>query len=74
MAALSKGLFVLSFLFVLLSSVPVSLSSQKKPSSAARREDIPYIKCQVCEKVAHQIYRQVMDKEAQVSPKKVGFP
>ncbi|XP_018676500.2 uncharacterized protein LOC103975445 [Musa acuminata AAA Group] len=72
MAALSKGLFVLSFLFVLLSSVPVSLSSQKKPSSAARREDIPYIKCQVCEKVAHQIYRQVMDKEAQVSPKKVS--
>ncbi|RZR80748.1 hypothetical protein BHM03_00006823, partial [Ensete ventricosum] len=73
MAKLSKGLFVLSFLFVLLASVPVSLSSQKKASSAARREDIPYIKCQVCEKVAHQIYHQVMDKEAQVSPKKVGI-
>ncbi|KAJ8464863.1 hypothetical protein OPV22_027415 [Ensete ventricosum] len=72
MAKLSKGLFVLSFLFVLLASVPVSLSSQKKASSAARREDIPYIKCQVCEKVAHQIYHQVMDKEAQVSPKKVS--
>ncbi|RWW85649.1 hypothetical protein BHE74_00005658, partial [Ensete ventricosum] len=73
MAKLSNGLFVLSFLFVLLASVPVSLSSQKKASSAARREDIPYIKCQVCEKVAHQIYHQVMDKEAQVSPKKVGI-
>ncbi|RWW03378.1 hypothetical protein GW17_00033462, partial [Ensete ventricosum] len=72
MAKLSNGLFVLSFLFVLLASVPVSLSSQKKASSAARREDIPYIKCQVCEKVAHQIYHQVMDKEAQVSPKKVS--
>ncbi|WOK96880.1 nucleophosmin [Canna indica] len=72
MAALSRGLVVLSSVLVLLSLFPLSLSSPKKVSSAARREDIPYIKCQVCEKVAHQIYHQVSKKEAQISPKKVS--
>lgn len=39
----------------------------------ARKEDIPYIKCQVCEKLAAQLYDQVQKKQAEISPKKVFF-
>ena len=45
----------------------------KKPSATARREDIPYIKCQVCEKLAAQLYHQVEKKQAEIAPKKVIF-
>lgn len=44
----------------------------KKPASAARKEDVPFIKCQVCEKLASQLYRQVQNKQAQISPKKIS--
>ncbi|XP_030530130.1 uncharacterized protein LOC115740706 [Rhodamnia argentea] len=44
----------------------------KKPASAARKEDVPFIKCQVCEKLASQLYRQVQKKQAQISPKKIS--
>lgn len=44
----------------------------KKPAGVARREDIPYIKCQVCEKVAAQLYHQVQKKQSQISAKKVS--
>jgi len=43
------------------------------PAAAARKEDIPYIKCQVCEKLASEVVSQVQKKEAQISPKKVIF-
>ncbi|XP_042465664.1 uncharacterized protein LOC122048124 [Zingiber officinale] len=64
-----------SFLFLLLllsSSLPHSLASSKKPPAAARKGDIPFIKCQVCEKISHQIIHQVKKKESQISPKKVS--
>lgn len=48
-----------------------TFESSKKPSAAARREDIPYIKCQVCEKLAAQLYHQVEKKQAEIAPKKV---
>ncbi|XP_057500488.1 uncharacterized protein LOC130784591 [Actinidia eriantha] len=65
-------IFVLVFSILLISSwVPISLSS-KKPVGAARREDIPYIKCQVCEKLANQLYQQVQTKQTQISPKKIS--
>ncbi|XP_052198491.1 LOW QUALITY PROTEIN: uncharacterized protein LOC127805765 [Diospyros lotus] len=44
----------------------------KKPVGVARKEDIPYIKCQVCEKLAHQLHHQVLQKQAQISPKKIS--
>ncbi|XP_023516412.1 uncharacterized protein LOC111780286 [Cucurbita pepo subsp. pepo] len=44
----------------------------KKPSATARREDIPYIKCQVCEKLAAQLYHQVEKKQAEIAPKKIS--
>ncbi|KAI4350715.1 hypothetical protein L6164_005144 [Bauhinia variegata] len=51
--------------------LPVSLCS-KKPAGNARKEDIPYIKCQVCEKLAKQLYQQVQKKEAEIAPKKIS--
>ncbi|TYK10113.1 nucleophosmin isoform X1 [Cucumis melo var. makuwa] len=44
----------------------------KKPSAAARKEDIPYIKCQVCEKLAAELYHQVEKKQAEIAPKKIS--
>ncbi|GMH03383.1 hypothetical protein Nepgr_005222 [Nepenthes gracilis] len=65
------------FIFLLLSAITfsslVSLSEGlKKPVGAARREDIPYIKCQVCEKVASELYSQVQNKQAEISSKKIS--
>ncbi|ONK79105.1 uncharacterized protein A4U43_C01F2990 [Asparagus officinalis] len=60
-------------ILLLFSIAEISLSSAKKPSAAAaRREDIPFIRCQVCHKIAEQIYNQVEKKQAQISPKKVS--
>eukprot|EP00268_Persea_americana_P069518 TRINITY_DN988_c0_g1_i3.p1 TRINITY_DN988_c0_g1~~TRINITY_DN988_c0_g1_i3.p1 ORF type:complete len:261 (+),score=67.43 TRINITY_DN988_c0_g1_i3:115-897(+) len=55
---------------VLLLSLPISQSS-KKPVAVARKEDIPFIKCQVCQKLAHQLHHQVNAKQSQISPKKL---
>ncbi|KAH9615030.1 hypothetical protein KSS87_011164, partial [Heliosperma pusillum] len=38
----------------------------------ARKDDLPFIKCQVCEKLASQVYSLVQKKEAQISPKKIS--
>ncbi|KAM7509645.1 hypothetical protein LguiA_020098 [Lonicera macranthoides] len=64
------ALMILSFVIV-LSWAPISQCS-KKPVGVARKEDIPFIKCQVCEKLAHQLYHQVQHKQAQISPKKIS--
>eukprot|EP00268_Persea_americana_P069516 TRINITY_DN988_c0_g1_i1.p1 TRINITY_DN988_c0_g1~~TRINITY_DN988_c0_g1_i1.p1 ORF type:complete len:298 (+),score=79.75 TRINITY_DN988_c0_g1_i1:115-1008(+) len=56
---------------VLLLSLPISQSS-KKPVAVARKEDIPFIKCQVCQKLAHQLHHQVNAKQSQISPKKIS--
>ncbi|OAY83961.1 uncharacterized protein LOC109710192 [Ananas comosus] len=72
MAIYSLLLLVLLQL-VLFSLPPSALAAPKKPiASAARREDVPFIKCQVCERIAQQIHDQVQNKEAQISPKKVS--
>ncbi|CAK9147251.1 unnamed protein product [Ilex paraguariensis] len=66
------GRAVLMVVIVLVSSwVPISHCS-KKPVGVARKEDIPYIKCQVCEKLAQQLYHQVHKKQDQISPKKIS--
>ncbi|CAH9143414.1 unnamed protein product [Cuscuta epithymum] len=60
-------------LWVLLSaaviSSPISVCAKKV---MARKEDIPYIKCQVCEMLAYQLYHQVQRKKAAISPKKIS--
>ncbi|CAL9056254.1 unnamed protein product [Musa banksii] len=75
MARLSQRILSSLFLLLLLfiySSLPYFVASSKKPPPAARKGDIPFIRCQVCEKIAHQIIHQVKKKEAQISPKKVS--
>jgi hypothetical protein len=43
-------------------------AGQKKPATAARRGDIPYIKCQVCERIAREISAQVAKKQQELPP------
>lgn len=70
MGKMGQSLVILVSVLLLLTWVPVSLCA-KKPEAFARKEDVPYIKCQVCEKLASQLYQQVQSKQAQISPKKV---
>ncbi|KAI3956913.1 hypothetical protein MKX01_000947 [Papaver californicum] len=66
----SSVLLIIFAVLLIASCVPVSYSA-KKPVLTARKEDIPFIKCQVCEKLASQLYQQVNKKQTQISPKKV---
>ncbi|KAG9137872.1 hypothetical protein Leryth_023374 [Lithospermum erythrorhizon] len=61
----------LVFMLIITSWLTISHCS-KKPVGVARKEDIPFIKCQVCEVMAKELYRQVQAKQAQISPKKVS--
>lgn len=65
-----KAILIVVSVMVALARIPVS-ECAKKPVAGARKEDIPYIKCQVCEKLAAQLYHQVQKKQAEISPKKV---
>jgi hypothetical protein len=66
-----KGVFWFLVVSVVIATlIPLSHCS-KKPVGIARKEDIPYIKCQVCEILAKQLYQQVQSKKAEISPKKV---
>lgn len=71
MANIKQILLVLVTSLVASTCVPVSLCA-KKPVFSARKEDIPYIKCQVCEKVAKELYQLVEKKMAQFLPKKIS--
>ncbi|KAK8610392.1 hypothetical protein V6N13_081550 [Hibiscus sabdariffa] len=71
MGKMEQILVLLIPVLLLSTSLPVSLCA-KKPVAAPRKEDIPYIKCQVCEKLASQLYQQVQSKQAQISPKKIS--
>lgn len=67
-----KGVFW--FLVVsLVVATWIPLSHSKKLVAVARKEDVPYIKCQVCEILAKQLYQQVQNKRAEISPKKVSI-
>ncbi|KAI9119309.1 hypothetical protein K1719_009984 [Acacia pycnantha] len=61
---------VVASLFISACVPPACCS--KKPVGKARREDIPYIKCQVCEKLAKQLYHQVQKRQAEITPKKIS--
>ncbi|XP_051113682.1 uncharacterized protein LOC127239531 [Andrographis paniculata] len=64
--------FLAVFALVLVCLWIPSSHCAKKPAGLARKEDIPFIKCQVCEKLSSEIFRQVQAKEAEISPKKVS--
>ncbi|KAJ0953567.1 hypothetical protein HanRHA438_Chr00c62g0860211 [Helianthus annuus] len=65
------AIFNLLIICLLLSSSCIQISYSSKSPGVARKDDIPFIKCQVCEKLAKQLYEQVRDKQANISPKKV---
>jgi len=66
-----KGVFWFLVVSVAIASwIPLSHCA-KKPVGIARKEDVPYIKCQVCEILAKQLHQQVQSKKAEISPKKV---
>ncbi|KAK8931143.1 hypothetical protein KSP39_PZI016137 [Platanthera zijinensis] len=62
----------LLFFFTYLVSLPHACAKKKAVSAVARKEDIPFINCHVCEKISHQIYNQVKDKESKISPRKIS--
>lgn len=45
--------------------------ADKKMVATARKEDIPFIKCSVCEAIAKQLARQVKEKREKSATKKV---
>ncbi|XP_047059700.1 nucleophosmin-like [Lolium rigidum] len=56
---------------LLLQAPPAAeAAGQKKPATAARREDVPYIRCQVCERIAREISAQVAAKQQALPPSK----
>ena len=58
-------------LALLASSALLPVGAKKPLSSAPRKEDVPYIKCQVCEKLASRLHQLVKEKQVGISPKKV---
>ncbi|XP_071742364.1 uncharacterized protein [Rutidosis leptorrhynchoides] len=58
-------------LILLLCVSNIQISYAAKQAGVARREDVPFIKCQVCEKLAKELYVQVQDKQHQIAPKKI---
>lgn len=71
MAKMKSVLFVLVCVLLVSAWIPFSHCS-KKPVVGARKEDVPYIKCQVCEKLAAELYQQVQKKQAEIAPKKIS--
>lgn len=69
---MSRVLIAVTTLSLLASSVLLPVSNAAKLSSAPRKEDVPYIKCQVCEKLASRLHQLVKEKQLQISPKKVN--
>ncbi|KVH93947.1 protein of unknown function DUF3456 [Cynara cardunculus var. scolymus] len=67
-----KLVFNLLFWGSLLCSSWIQTSYCAKPAGVARKDDIPFIKCQVCEKLAKELFEQVRDKQAKISPKKIS--
>ncbi|GJN00908.1 hypothetical protein PR202_ga18135 [Eleusine coracana subsp. coracana] len=63
-------LLAVAFAAALLSPFAAAAAGQKKPTTAARREDIPYIQCQVCERIAREISAQVAKKQQALPPSK----
>ncbi|KAF8087250.1 hypothetical protein N665_0593s0012 [Sinapis alba] len=69
---MSRVLIAVTTLSLLASSVLLPVSNAAKLSSAPRKEDVPYIKCQVCEKLASRLHQLVKEKQLQISPKKIS--
>ncbi|CAD5329448.1 unnamed protein product [Arabidopsis thaliana] len=72
MVVMNRVLVALTLALLASSALlPVS-DAAKKPSSTPRKEDVPYIKCQVCEKLSSRLHQLVKEKQQQISPKKIS--
>ncbi|KFK29507.1 hypothetical protein AALP_AA7G143400 [Arabis alpina] len=72
MVWMNRVLIALTLAFLASSALlPVS-DGAKKPLSSPRKEDVPYIKCQVCEKLASRLHQLVKEKQEQILPKKIS--
>ncbi|KAF6138192.1 hypothetical protein GIB67_011032 [Kingdonia uniflora] len=72
MAKINPTLILLLTSLLISSCLPISHSAKKKPQSTARKNDIPYIRCQVCQYLATQLHHQVKKKQSEIYPKKVS--
>lgn len=70
MGRIKISMVLIIYIMIVCTFVPSYCS--KKPAGVARKEDIPYIKCGVCQKLANQLYHQVRSKQEQISPKKIS--
>jgi ABC-type sugar transport system substrate-binding protein len=70
MARRAVALLVAVALAAVLLHPAAAAAGQKKPATAARREDVPYIQCQVCERIAREISAQVAKKQQALPPSK----
>lgn len=68
------SLFFLAVFLLCLSSSCTLVDAKKKETKGAvtaRKEDVKYIKCGVCEEIVKQLSRQVKKKRDKIAPKKV---
>ncbi len=68
------SLFFLAVFLLCLSSSCTLVDAKKKETKSAvtaRKEDVKYIKCGVCEEIVKQLSRQVKKKRDKIAPKKV---
>ncbi|CAH8364305.1 unnamed protein product [Eruca vesicaria subsp. sativa] len=59
-------------LALVAASALLPVDGKKPVSSAPRKEDVPFIKCQVCEKLASRLHKLVKEKQVEISPKKIS--
>ncbi|CAN8230076.1 unnamed protein product [Cochlearia groenlandica] len=69
---MNRVLIALSLALIASSALLQVTDGAKKPLSAPRKEDVPYIKCQVCEKLASRLHQLVKEKQQQILPKKIS--
>ena len=66
------SLLLLAGVFTL--GIKEAQAEKKTGLSTARREDVPFIRCRVCEILSKQLVRQVKEKRDKAAPKKVYLP
>uniref|UniRef100_A0A0E0IPP9 Saposin B-type domain-containing protein n=1 Tax=Oryza nivara TaxID=4536 RepID=A0A0E0IPP9_ORYNI len=61
--AVAMAVAVAAVVLLLHPAASAAAAGPKKVATAARKEDIPYIRCQVCERIAREISAQVAKKQ-----------
>eukprot|EP00252_Welwitschia_mirabilis_P015011 TRINITY_DN33116_c0_g1_i1.p1 TRINITY_DN33116_c0_g1~~TRINITY_DN33116_c0_g1_i1.p1 ORF type:complete len:303 (-),score=64.93 TRINITY_DN33116_c0_g1_i1:358-1266(-) len=64
--------WLLPLLLICAAMFGYALGRPKKPSTTARKGDIPFIKCGVCNQIAEQLFRQISKKQSKIAPKQLA--